>query len=113
MRAAHGKKAAALVDRELHLGDQVAALIVAEERFASFAHELDGSADPLRSPQHQRKLGKNRVFSPEVSADVVSDHADVLGLDPEHHCKLALLSHDAAASGVEKIASALLVVVAD
>src|SRR5262249_28846779 len=113
MRAAHGEKTAALVERKLDLRDQVAALIVAEERFTAFADVFDGAADPLRSPQHQRKLGEDRILGPEVAADVVSDHADVLGLDPEHARKLAFLAHHAAAAGVQKIASALLVVIAD
>src|SRR5262249_17016700 len=113
MRAAHRQEAALLVERQLDLSDEVAALIIAEKRLAALAYPLHRPADPLRRPQNQREFRKDRVLGSEVSTDLVRHDANLLGLNPEDGGDFALLTHDTAAAGVQEIATGLLVVAAD
>src|SRR5262245_29488528 len=113
METAHGEKAALLVERKLDARDQIASLVVAEKGLAALAYPLDRPPDPLRRPQHQREFREDRVLGSEIPADVVRDHANLLGLHAEHGGKLALLADDAAAAGVNEVTILLLVIAAD
>src|SRR5262249_39647119 len=102
MRAAHRQEAALLVERQLDLGGEVAALIVAEERFAALAYPLHRPADPLRRPQNQREFWKDRILGSEVSSDLIRHDANLLRLNPEDGGAFPLLTHDTAAADVQE-----------
>ncbi len=67
---AHGEKAAVLVDRKRHLGDEIASLIVRQERFRALGAEFHRPAELARGPQHQSELDEGAVARAEIAADV-------------------------------------------
>ena len=110
---AHGEEAAVPGERQFDLGDEVASLKVAEERFGAGGGELDRTAELARGPQHQAELDEHAVARAEIAADVVGEHAQPLRRDAEHGGKLALLPHRAAAAGMERVAPARPIVVTE
>ena len=69
---AHGEEAAVGVERELDLGDEIAALIIAEERLRTRGGEFDRPANLARRPQHQPELDEDAVARAEIAADIVA-----------------------------------------
>ena len=53
---AHGQDAAVLVERQLDLGDEIAALVVGEERLRARRGVFDRALELARRPQHQAEL---------------------------------------------------------
>src|SRR4029453_11995328 len=100
------KKAAVAGERQLDFGDEVAALIIAEERLRSRRRELDRPAELARCPQHQAELDEDAVAGAEIPAHGVGKHAHAFGRTAEKGGKLALLPHGAAAAGVQRVAPA-------
>src|SRR5262249_58939739 len=54
--------------------DEIAAVIIGEERFSPLARPLDGPAEPPRRPRDQRELRIAAVARPEVPTHVARDH---------------------------------------
>ena len=79
---AHGEEAAAGVERQLDLGDEVAALIIAQERFRARGGVFHRTAELLRGPQHQAELDEDAVARAEIAADVVREHVQRSGAMP-------------------------------
>ena len=77
---AHGEEAAVAGERQLDLGDEVAPLIVAEKGLRPRRRELDRTAELARGPQHQPELDEHPVARAEISADVVGQHAQLVGV---------------------------------
>ena len=101
---AHGEEAAVAGERQLDLGDEVAALVVAQERLGARRRELDRTAELARRPEHQAELDEDAVARAEIAADVVGQDAQPVGRDAEHAGELALLPHRAAAAGMQRVA---------
>ena len=89
---AQAEEAAADVERQLGLADEVATLVIGEHRLPPVARPLHGPAQPASRPRHQRVLGVAAVAGAVVTADVARDHphrrrrhpedAGDVGLDP-------------------------------
>ena len=71
--AAHREEIAVGIERELGLDREVAALIVAEQRFAAVRGPFHRAAGLPRGPGHQRLLGEDLAARAEIAADV-ADH---------------------------------------
>src|SRR5262249_43101752 len=110
---AHREKAPVLAQRELDLGDEVAALIVAEERFRTRRRVFHRTAELARRPQRERELDEHTVAGAEIAADVAGQYPYVLRCDTEHGGHLALLPHRAAAAGIERVAAGRRIVVSE
>jgi len=67
---AQGEEAAALVEGELRLGGQVAAVEVGDERVTAVADPLDRPPDPSRRPGNQREFRTGAVADAEIAADI-------------------------------------------
>ena len=59
-----------VVERQLDLGHQIAALIIAEKGFRPRRGEFHRPADLFRGPQHQTEFDKGAVAGAEIAADV-------------------------------------------
>ena len=81
---AHREEAAVVVERQLDLGDQIAALVIAEKGFRAGRREFHRPAEFLRRPQHQAEFDKDAVAGAEIAADIVRQHAQPVGRDAEH-----------------------------
>ena len=81
---AHRQDAAALVERQLDLGDEIAALVVGEERLRARRGVFDRALELARRPQHQAELDERPVARAEVAADVIGQDAQLVGRDAEH-----------------------------
>src|SRR5262249_11407579 len=99
-------------ERQLDLGDEVASLVVAEERLGPGRGEFDRPAELARGPQYQAELDERAVARAEIAANVVGEDAQPLRRDAEYDGKLALLAHRAAAAGMECVAAAPRIVLA-
>jgi hypothetical protein len=112
--AAQAKEISLLVERQLRLDREVAALIVAEERFAPLAGPLHRAAHLARGPRQQRVFREEEIARAEIAAHVLAGAAHLLGRQSQDRSELHALDGDAAAgSGIERIAAARRVVVAD
>src|SRR6476661_10056790 len=109
---AHGEEAAVAGERQLDLGDEVAPLIVAEKGLRPRRRELDRTAELPRGPQHQPELDEHPVARAEISADVIGQHPQLVGVDAEDAGELALLPNRAAAARMQRVAVPLRVVLA-
>ena len=110
---AHGEEFSVLAQRELHLGDEVAALVVGEEGLRARGGVFHRPADLLRRPQHQPEFHEHAVAGAEIAADVIGEDTYLVRLDAEHLRQFVLLPHRAAGAGIERVAAARLVVVGD
>ena len=63
------------VERQLDLGDEIAALIIAEKRFRARRGVFHRPAELARRPQHQAEFDEDAVAGAEIAADVVRQHA--------------------------------------
>ena len=110
---AHGEEAAVGVERKLDFGDEIAALIIAQESFRARRGEFHRPAELLRRPQHQAELDEDAVARAEIAADVVREDAQPVGRNAEHRGKLVLLPHRAAGAGIERVAAGRGIVMAE
>ena len=101
------------IERELRLHGEVAALVIAEERFRALARPLHRPRQLACRPAHQRKFRIERVAGAEIAADVARDHAHRGLRHAEDGRELALLPHHVAASGMQHVAASASVVDAD
>ena len=110
---AHREEAAVGVERKLDFGDEIAALIIAQERFRARRGEFHRPAELLRCPQHQAELDEDAVARAEIAADIVREDAQPVGRNAEHRGKLVLLPHRAAGAGIERVAAGRGIVMAE
>src|SRR5262249_17157086 len=101
------------IERELGADEEVAALIIAEKGFLPLANPFDRTADAPRGPGDESEFRIEGVAGAEIAADVAGDHAHALGRHAEHVGELMLLAHHAAAAGVERVAAARRIIMAD
>ena len=78
------EKLAVGVERELSLGDVIAAVSVRDKSFAALAHPLDRPPDLAASPGHHGLLGVVELLHAESAADIGCDHPQLLLRDIEH-----------------------------
>ena len=109
---AHGEQAAVAGQRQFDLGNEITSLIVAQERLGSRRGELDRTAELARGPQHEGELDEHSVAGAEIAADVVGQDPHAVERDAEDGRQLAFLPHRTAAAGMQGIASARGVVLA-
>ena len=95
-----------MVERKRHAGQEVAPLVVADQRLGARGRVLHRAAELPRRPQHEAVLDVDAVLCAEVAADVERDHAQPVGRKPENLGELAALAKGPAAAGVEDIAPA-------
>ena len=98
------KEAPTFVETEFQLCHQVAALVIADETLRSRRPVLDRPAELARGPEHQAGFDIDAVAGTEIAAHVIGQHADLVGIDAENVCKLALLAHRSAAAGIDCVA---------
>ncbi len=110
VRAADGEEAALGVERQLGFGDQIAGLIVAEQRFVPLDDPFHRPAEFARRPGHQRELGIDHAAGAEIAADVAHQHAHVLGWHAENGGEVVLEPHRAAIAGIDGVAPGLRIV---
>ena len=72
------RKVAVLVEREFGVGDVVARLRIAQERFRARRHPLNRPADQFRRQQHQRTFVVDGGLHAEAAADVAADDANLV-----------------------------------
>ena len=72
VRAAHGEELALVVERELGFDDEIARLIVAQERFVALADPFHRPAELVRRPGDQREFRIDHAARAEIAADVAA-----------------------------------------
>ncbi len=95
---------------EFDLGDEVAALVVAQERLGARRRELHRAAQLARRPQREAEFHEDAVAGAEITADIVGQNAQPIRRNAEHGGELVLLAHRAAAAGMQRVAAARRVV---
>ena len=108
---AQRQKPAPLIECQLKLRHQVAALVVADETVRTCRGVFDRTSELAGGPQHEPEFNIDAIARAEIAADVIGEHADFVGLDPEHCSELAFLPDGPAAAGVNRVAVSGLVVV--
>ena len=98
VRAAHCEEVPILIERELGLDGEVAALIIAEKRLGSLAGPLYRPADPARRPGEEGLFGIKEVPRPEIAAHVPAQAAHLLGRHGQHLGEVEPQLGDAAAA---------------
>src|SRR6266516_3195890 len=91
----------------------VARMIIAEEGFRARGREFDRTIELARGPKHERELDEHAVARAEISAYVAGEHPHMVAGNAEDRGKLALLPHRAAAAGIERVAGARCLVLAE
>ena len=100
------EKISVLVERELRLGDVVARLRVAQERFRARRHPFDRPPGQLGAEQHQRHLVVDGGLHAEAAADVAADDANLAVRHFEHVLRQLGLEHvRALQGGVDRVAA--------
>ena len=74
---------AVLVERQLGLGDMVAAVGVGHEGLGAVGRPLDRPAEPCGGPGDERLLGVVEDLGAEAAADIGRDHAQLVLGDAE------------------------------
>ena len=112
--AADGEELAVLVERELGLDRQIAALIIADEGFGAVAEPFHRPAELLRRPGQQRIFREEEIPRAEIAAHIAAHRADILGRHAERAGEIAALARDAAAgAGIERVEIVLVDRIAD
>ena len=105
---------AVLVERKLGVGDVVARLAVAEERFRARRDPLHRTAGDLGRPQHQRRFVVDRALHAERAADVAGDDAHLVLRHLEHELAQLLAEGEVALQrGVDGVVIVVLAIDAD
>src|SRR4029077_62761 len=94
--SAQSEKMAVCIQREFGGDREIAAHIVAEERFVAFSGPSNWPRDALGAPGHEREFGKEAVARAKVTADLSRDDTHGFVRHAENVRELALLAHDAA-----------------
>ena len=68
-----------LVDGERDLGDEIASLVVGQERFRALGAKFDRPAELARGPHHQTELDIGAVAGAEIAAHVEGQDAHSAG----------------------------------
>ena len=92
------------VDRKLGLGDGVARLLIAQERFRARRHPGDRPAGQLRGDQQRRIFRIDRGLHAERAADVLGDDAQLLARQSHHGDDLLALRPGALRAGAQRVA---------
>ena len=104
VRAAHCEEVPILIESELGLDGEIAALIIAEKRLASLAGPFHRPADPARGPGEEGIFGIKEVPRTEIAAHVPAHAAHLLGRHTQHLGEVEpQLGDAAAASGIEGV----------
>src|SRR5262249_55105672 len=103
IRSTQGEKMAVRIEREFGGDCEIAAHIVAEEGLVPFGSPLNRPPHALGAPGHQRELGKEAVACAKVAADFSGNDADGFLRHAENVREFALLTHDAARTGIESV----------
>lgn len=77
-----------LVESQLRLGGQVAAVEIGGERVAALAPPFDRAPGPFGRPGNQREFRIGVVADAEIPADIARDHTD----GGEGHARAAAMS---------------------
>src|SRR5580704_10273547 len=95
VRGAQGEKLSIRAQSELDVGDEVAALILAEHRFRARRGEFYWAAELLRHPQNKTELDIGPILRAETAARVQGDKPQLACGNPENGGEVALLAHHA------------------
>ena len=107
VRTAHREEPAVLVEGELRIHREVAALVIADKRFAAVRRPLDGMAETLRGPGHEGEFRIERVPGAVISSHIGGHHPHPVLRHAEYFGELALRPNHPAAAGMEGIAAGL------
>ena len=105
VRAAHGEKLALVIERELGFDDEIARLIVAQERLAALDDPFHRPAELFRRPGDQRKFRIDHAAGAEIAADVAHQDADLVRLNAEHGGEIVFQADGAAVAGIDRKAT--------
>ena len=103
--AAHREKLALVIERELGFDDEIARLIVAQERFAALDDPFHRPAELFRRPGDQRKFRIDHAAGAEIAADVAHQDADLLRRHAEHGGEIVFQADGAAVAGINRKAT--------
>jgi hypothetical protein len=92
---------------------RIARLVIGDEIFLPVASPFDRPAEPSRCPYDEREFGVERAARSEIAADILHDDAHLFRRDAKHHRQIAPRADRAAGPGIQRVAAALRVVVAD
>ena len=87
---AHSQEITLVIERELRLHREIAALIVAEQRFTAVGCPFHRTADPARGPGNQHLFRENLAAGAEISADVADDQPELVVWHAERSRELAV-----------------------
>ena len=104
VRAADGEEIPLLVESELSLDREIAALVIAEKCLAPLARPFHRPADPARGPGEQGVFGIEEVPRAEIAAHVPAHAAHLLGWHTQDLGEVEpQLGDAAAAAGIERV----------
>ena len=101
------------VEGQLGGGDVVTAVLVGDESLAPVRRPLHRPSQPARGPQHQDHLGVEPAAHAEAAADLAGDHAHVALRDLEGVGEQGARAVRSLDAGVQRVAPAPPVVLAD
>ncbi len=102
VRAAHGQEFALVVERELRFDDEIARLIVAQERLVALDDPFHRAAEFARRPGDSCEFGIDHAAGAEIAADVLHQDAHLVRCNAKHRGEIGLEPDGAAVSGVNR-----------